>query len=102
MNALQDGTPYDGRPVGNCPGFMPLDHILDRDILHSFLFSLYLEPFFARRGGNRLGGEECLLQFLYTKGNRHRTEAYMVIENGNTFFGEDYPRCRSGVEIFGN
>ena len=35
MNGLQDGTPYDGRPVGNSPEFMPLDNSLNRDILHS-------------------------------------------------------------------
>ena len=23
MNGLQDGTPYDGRPVGNSPEFIP-------------------------------------------------------------------------------
>ena len=34
LNGLQDGTPYAGRPVGNSPGFMPLDNSLNRDILH--------------------------------------------------------------------
>ena len=34
MNGLQDGTPYDGRPVGNSPKFMPLDNSLNRDILN--------------------------------------------------------------------
>ena len=29
MNGLQDGTPYDGRPVGNSPEFIPLDNILN-------------------------------------------------------------------------
>ena len=29
MNGLQDGTPYDGHPVGNSPEFMPLDNILN-------------------------------------------------------------------------
>ena len=28
MNGLQDGIPYDGRPVGNSPEFTPLDNIL--------------------------------------------------------------------------
>ena len=32
---LQDGTPYAGRLVGNIPKFMPLDNLLNRDILHS-------------------------------------------------------------------
>ena len=38
MNLLQDGTPYAGRLVGNSPEFMPLDHSLNRDILHSLRF----------------------------------------------------------------
>ena len=32
MNGLEYGTPYDGRPVGNIPEFMPLDNSLNRDI----------------------------------------------------------------------
>ena len=43
-----------------------------------------------------------MIQFLYTKVNYHRTQVYMGIENGNTFLGEDYPRCLSDVEIDGN
>ena len=34
MKRLNDGTPYDGRPVGNSPKFMPLENILNRNILH--------------------------------------------------------------------
>ena len=45
MNGLQDGTPYSGRPVGNIPRFMPLDNILNRDILHSFCFHCFLSRF---------------------------------------------------------
>ena len=45
MNGLQYGTPYDGRPVGNSPEFMPLDNSLDRDILHSLLFHCVLIRF---------------------------------------------------------
>ena len=33
LNGLQDGTPYDGRPVGKIPEFMPLENSLNRDIL---------------------------------------------------------------------
>ena len=36
IGGFQDGTPYDGRSVGNNPDFMPLDNSLNRDILHSF------------------------------------------------------------------
>ena len=35
LNVMHDGTPYDGRPVGNIPEFMTLDHSLNSDILHS-------------------------------------------------------------------
>ena len=35
LNGLHDGTPYAVRPVGNSPEFMPLDKLLNRDILHS-------------------------------------------------------------------
>ena len=100
-NGFQYGTPYAKHPVGNSPEFTPLDNSLNRDILQCLCFHCVL-PFFARRGGNRQRGEEYALQFLCTKGNRQRTEAYMVIENGNPFFGEDDPRCRSGVESVGN
>ena len=46
MNLLQDGTPYTGRPVGNIPKFMPLDHSLNRDILRSLRFRCVLSRFF--------------------------------------------------------
>ena len=42
MHGLQDGTPYD---VGNSPEFMPLDNILNRDILHSLRFHCVLSRF---------------------------------------------------------
>ena len=41
LNGLQDGTPYAGRTVGNSPEFMPLDNILNRDILHSLRFHCF-------------------------------------------------------------
>ena len=48
LNGLQDGTPYACRPVGNIPQFMPLDNLLNRDILnylrmHSFLSRYILD-----------------------------------------------------------
>ena len=46
MNGLQDGTPYDGRPVGNSPEFMPLDNSLNRDILHILRFHCVLSHFY--------------------------------------------------------
>ena len=42
LNGLQDGTPYDGRPVGNIPEFMPLYNSHNRDILQSFRFHCVL------------------------------------------------------------
>ena len=45
MNGLQDGTPYAGRPVGNSPEFMPLQNILNRDILNSLRFHCVLSRF---------------------------------------------------------
>ena len=42
LNVLQDGTPYAGRPVDNSPEFMPLDHLLNRDILHSLPMHIVL------------------------------------------------------------
>ena len=45
MSVLQDGTPYDGRPVGNIPEFMPLYNSLNRDILHSLRFHCVLSRF---------------------------------------------------------
>ena len=45
MDGLQDGTPYDGRPVGNIPEFMPLDNSLNRDILNSLRFHCVLSRF---------------------------------------------------------
>ena len=34
LNRLQDSTPYADRPVGNTPKFIPLDNLLNHDILH--------------------------------------------------------------------
>ena len=51
MNILQDRTPYDGRPVGNSPECMPLDNILNRDILQSFRFHCVLNRFLLDREG---------------------------------------------------
>ena len=45
MNGLQDGTPLDGRPIGNGHKFMPLDNSLNRDILHCLRFHFVLSGF---------------------------------------------------------
>ena len=44
-NGSQDRTPYSGRPVGNSLEFMPLDNILNRDILHILRFNSILSRF---------------------------------------------------------
>ena len=57
MNGLQGGTPYSGRYVGNSPEFMTLDHILNRDILHSLSFHCVLSRFvlYGREPMRRIG-----------------------------------------------
>ena len=37
LNRLQYGTPHASRSVGNIPEFMPLDNLLNYDILQSLL-----------------------------------------------------------------
>ena len=64
MNGLQDGTPYDGRPVGNSPEFMPLDNILNRDILRSLHFHCVLSRFVL--DGEGTGEEERNMQFSFS------------------------------------
>ena len=61
MNALQDGTPYSGRPVGNIPKFMPLYNSLNRDILHSLRFHSVLSRFFL--DGKGTDEEEMNIRF---------------------------------------
>ena len=51
MNVLQEGTRYAGLPVGNIPDFVPLDNILNRDILHSLLPHCVLSRFLIYREG---------------------------------------------------
>ena len=45
LNGLHDGNPYAGRPVCNKPEFMPLDNLLNRDILHSLLMHSVLSSY---------------------------------------------------------
>ena len=51
MNGLQDGIPYDVRPVGNSPEFVPLDNNFNRDILYSLRFYCVLRRFLLDREG---------------------------------------------------
>ena len=45
MDAFQCGIPYSVRPVGNSPEFMTLYNIINREILHSFIFHCVLSRF---------------------------------------------------------
>ena len=64
MNILQDGTPYDGRPVGTIPEFMPLDNSLNRDILHSLHFHCVLGRFLLDGEGTE--EEESNIRFSFS------------------------------------
>ena len=97
MNVLQDGKPYYGRPLGISPKFMPLENSVNRDIMHSLRFHCVLSRFLLYR-------EKRNMRFSLSspKEIAQRTEAYTGIKNGNTFFGNNYPVCRSDVESVGN
>ena len=64
MNVFQDGTPYDGHLVGNYPKFMPLDHSLNRDILHCFRFYCVLSRFMI--DGEGANEEERNMRFIFS------------------------------------
>ena len=64
MNGLQDGTPYDGRPVGNSPEFMTLDNSPNRDILHCLRFHCVLSRFVPYGYGT--DEEERNMQFSFS------------------------------------
>ena len=93
MNGLQDRTPYAQRPVGNSPEFMPLDNSLNRDILNSLRFHCFMSRFVLDGEGTDEEDRNIQFSFSTPKEIALRTEAYMGIENGNPFFGANYPRC---------
>ena len=64
MNGLHDGTPYDGRPVGNSPKFMHLDNSLNRYILHIFRFHCVLSHFLV--DGEGTDEDERNMRFGYS------------------------------------
>ena len=64
MNGLQEGTPYDGCPVGNIPEFMPLDNRINRDIFHSLHFHCVLSHFFL--DGEVTDKEERDMRFSFS------------------------------------
>ena len=64
LNGLQDGTPYAGRPVGNSPEFMPLDNLINCDILHSLRIHSVFSPYIL--DGEETDEEERKLCFSYS------------------------------------
>ena len=64
LNGLQDETPYAGRPVGNSPEFMPLDNLLNRDILQSLLMHSVLSCYIV--DGEATNREERNMCFSYS------------------------------------
>ena len=64
MNGLQDRTPYAGRPVSNSPEFMPLENIINRDILHSLRFNCVLSRFV--QDGEGTDEEERNIHFSFS------------------------------------
>ena len=64
MNGLQDGTPYDVRPVGKSPEFVPLDNSLNRYILHSLRFHCVLIRFLI--DGEGADEEERNMRFSFS------------------------------------
>ena len=63
-NGFQYRIPYDGRPVGNSPEFMPLDNILNRDILQSFRYHCVLRRFLLY--GEGTDEEERNMRFSFS------------------------------------
>ena len=64
LNGLQDHTPYAGRPVGNSPEFIPLDNLLNRDILHSLRIHSVLSRYII--DGEETDKEERNMCFSYS------------------------------------
>ena len=64
INGLQCGTPYYRLPVGNRPAFIPLDNILNIDILHLLRFHCVLRSFFLDGEGTDM--EEKIMRFSFS------------------------------------
>ena len=101
LNRPQDGTNYSGRPVGNIPEFMPLDNSLNRDILQSLRFNCVLS--YSIIDGKETTEKESKLRFSFsTPIEIARGLKRLWDSKWDPLFGEDYPRCQSGVESVGN
>ena len=64
MNGFYYRTPYAGGPVGNIPKFVPLDHILNRYILHIFRFHCVLSRFLL--DGDKTDDEDRNMRFSFS------------------------------------
>ena len=64
LNGIPDETPYASRPVGNIPNFMPLDNLLNRDILHSLHMHIVLSRYIV--DGEETDKEERNMCFIYS------------------------------------
>ena len=64
MNGLQNGTPYDGRPVDNIPEFLPLNNSLNIDILHYLRFNCVLSHFVL--DGEGTNKQERIMRFSFS------------------------------------
>ena len=64
LNGMQDGNPYDGRPVGNIPKFILPDNSFNRGILHSLRMHSVLSRYML--GGEETDEEERNMCFNYS------------------------------------
>ena len=64
LNGLQDGTTYADRPVGNTPKLIPLDKLLNCDILHSLRMHIVLSRYIVDEEENTK--EESNMCFSYS------------------------------------
>ena len=64
LNRLQDSTPYADCPVGNTPKLIPLDKLLNRDILHSLRMHIVLSRYIVDEEENTK--EESNMCFSYS------------------------------------
>ena len=67
MDIRKGRTPYYGRPIGNSSEFMPLDNILNRDVLHSLCSHCVLRRFLL--DGEGKDKEDRNMRFSYSTPN---------------------------------
>ena len=103
LNVLQDGTPYDGRPVCNSPEFMPLYNLLNRDILHPFHIHSVLICYIL--DGERTEEENITMRFSYStpreiaRGLKRLWDSQMGGTPSSARITEDFDRGLEALEI---